>query len=194
MYFYFKGSDDFFIIFFFAPKCLWRKYFDATNEKPRICCVNKNTRRSLVTHNFYLFTLNVDFSVTQENCKSCHQDIFYYKRHFVFTPRKKSPKLITGLFSFRIGKGVPDRGSGMNEWMRIWRWVFLKAILKVGVICIVVVVLGSWSSWSRKNLGSMVIIFAKFCLESRILETTSTNQHVISLVSKSRNHLFFSFS
>jgi len=115
LYFYFKGSDDFFLIFFSRQNVFEENILTRPMRSREFVVSTKNTRRSLVTYNFYLFTLNVDFSVTQENCKSCHQDIFYSKRHFVFTPRKKSPKLITGLFSFRIGKVVPDRGSGMNE-------------------------------------------------------------------------------
>lgn len=170
-------------------KIFWRDQWEAEN----LLCQQKYS--SLIGYSQFLFVYAQRRLLSDSRkLQILSSRYFLLQKTFCFYAKKKSPKLITGLFSFRIGKGVPDRGSGMNEWMRIWRWVFLKAILKVGVICIVVVVLGSWSSWSRKNLGSMVIIFAKFCLESRILETTSTNQHVISLVSKSRNHLFFSFS
>ena len=111
-----KAAMIFFFNFFFAPKCLWRKYFDATNEKPRICCVNKKYS-SLIGYLQFLFVYaQRRFLSDSRKLQILSSRYFLLQKTFCFYAKKKSPKLITGLFSFRIGKVVPDRGSGMNEW------------------------------------------------------------------------------
>lgn len=169
-------------------KIFWRDQWEAEN----LLCQQKYS--SLIGYSQFLFVYAQRRLLSDSRkLQILSSRYFLLQKTFCFYAKEKKPQINYGFVFVSDRKRCSGSRIG-NEWMRIWRWVFLKAILKVGVICIVVVVLGSWSSWSRKNLGSMVIIFAKFCLESRILETTSTNQHVISLVSKSRNHLFFSFS